>query len=192
MIADADGRILQINSAFAALLPPRVKRPASLAELRDLLTGPDTAMAALTDLVRNQRAWRGEVQLERPGGDPIPLLVRADPVAVSRDRSLGFVLLFTDLTERKAADTARKRFQETVIEDRRPMSGQLDTKADLVFRNLLSTIVENAQLAALEIADGVDPAHMPEMLEAIRESVARTARMLGYLVWHTSRGERDS
>ena len=51
------------------------------------------------------------------------------------------------------------------------MTGRLDSKADLVFRNLLSTMVENAQLAALEIADGVDPAQMPEMLEAIRMSV---------------------
>ncbi len=59
------------------------------------------------------------------------------------------------------------------MKQRRPMSGLLDSKADLMFRNLLSTIVENAQLAALEIADGVDPADMPEMLETVRASVAR-------------------
>ena len=53
------------------------------------------------------------------------------------------------------------------------------------------SIVENAQLAALEIADGVDPAEMPEMLEAIRVSVTRTAEMLGYLIWHASRGQKD-
>ena len=34
VIADADGQILQINSAFAALLPPRSKRPSSLSDLR--------------------------------------------------------------------------------------------------------------------------------------------------------------
>ena len=71
------------------------------------------------------------------------------------------------------------------------MAGMLDSKADLVFRNLLSTVVENAHLAALEIADGVDPSRMPEMLEAVRASVTRTAEMLGYLVWHATRGERD-
>jgi len=191
VITDSDGHILQINTAFDALLPPHSRRPTSLAELRTLFSGPEDSIRALVDLTRDRRAWRGEVQMIRQGNEVIPLLVRADPVVVSRDRALGFVLLFTDLTERKAAETARRRFQESVIEDRRPMSGQLDTKADLVFRNLLSTIVENAQLAALEIADGVDPAHMPEMLESIRESVARTARMLGYLVWHTSRGEKD-
>jgi hypothetical protein len=52
-------------------------------------------------------------------------------------------------------------------------------------------MVENAQLAAMEIADCVDPAQMPDMLEAIRVSVNRTAEMLGYLIWHASRGEKD-
>ena len=72
-----------------------------------------------------------------------------DPVFAPHDRWLGFVLMFTDLTERKTAETARKRFQQGVLEQHRPMSGRLDSKADLVFRNLLSTMVENAQLAAL-------------------------------------------
>ena len=191
VIADADGHILQINSAFAALLPPRSKRPSSLSELRSLFAGPDDAKRELRDLAKTRRAWRGEVRLEGPDGAVIPLLVRADPVFARQNRALGFVLMFTDLTERKAADIARRRFQEAVIEERRPMSGLLDSKADLTFRNLLSTIVENAQLAALEIADGVDPADMPGRLETVRASVARTSEMLGYLLWHASRGEKD-
>jgi PAS domain S-box-containing protein len=191
VIADADGQILQINSAFAALLPPRAKRPSSLSDLRSLFSGPDDAKRELRDLNKTRRTWRGEVRLDRPDGSVTSLLVRADPVFASQNRPLGFVLIFTDLTERKAAEIARRRFQESVIEERRPMSGLLDSKADLIFRGVLSTIVENAQLAALEIADGVDPADMPERLETVRESVARTAEMLGYLVWHASRGEKD-
>jgi hypothetical protein len=97
------------------------------------------------------------------------------------------VLLFTDLTERKAAEAARRGFQEGVMEQRPSMSGQLDTRSDLLFRNILSTIVENAQLAALEIAERIDPARMPQMLEALRASVARTAEVLRYLLWHATR-----
>ena len=122
-----------------------------------------------------------------------PLLVRADPVFTSLDRSVGFVMLFTDLTERKAAEASRRGFQESVIEQRPAMSGSLDSSADLMFRNILSTIVENAQLAALEIADRVDPARMPQMLEALRASVSRTAEVLRQLVWHaTSRAKGTS
>jgi light-regulated signal transduction histidine kinase (bacteriophytochrome) len=191
VIADPNGRITGINAAFGALLPWLAVRPATIAELLRLLTGPDEAKRALRDAVKNRRAWRGEVQVGGAGNDVTPLLVRADPVFAPQDRPLGFVLMFTDLTERKAAETARHRFQEAVIEQRRPMSGMLDSKADLVFRNLLSTVVENAQLAALEIADGVDPSRMPGMLDAVRASVTRTAEMLGYLVWHAVRGDHD-
>jgi len=90
-------------------------------------------------------------------------------------------------TERKAAEAARRSFQKGVIEQRPTMSSRLDSKTDLQFRNLLSTIVENAQLAALEIADRVDPARMPQMLEGLRASVARTAEVLRYLLWHAAR-----
>jgi chemotaxis family two-component system sensor kinase Cph1 len=191
IITDPDGIILQINSAFDALLPLHTKRPSSIADMLNLFVGPPDAIGALRGLVKGRNGWRGEICLEGRGETPMPLLVRADPVFAPQARMLGFVLMFTDLTERKAADVARKRFQEGVIEQRRPMMGRLDSRADLAFRNLLSTMVENAQLAALEIADGVDPAQMPEMLEAIRASVARTAEMLGHLIWHASRGERD-
>lgn len=191
VIADAAGHILQINSAFGALLPPRSKRPASLSDLRWLFAGPDDAKRALLDLVKTRRAWRGEVRLEGPDGEVTPLLLRADPVFAQKNRALGFVLMFTDLTQRKAAESARRGFQEAVIQQRRPMSGLLDSGADLIYSELLSTIVENAQLAALEIADGVDPADMPERLETVRASVARTSEVLGYLVWHASRGEKD-
>ena len=188
---DPDGIILQINAAFDALLPPRTKRLSAFTELLNCFAGPEDAILALSELVKTCRGWRGEVTLEGRGGRKMPLLVRADPVFAPHARMLGFVLMFTDLTERKAAESARKRFQEGVIEQHRPVMGRLDSKADLVFRNLLSTMVENAQLAALEIADGVDPAHMPEMLETIRMSVTRTAEMLGYLIWHASRDDKD-
>jgi hypothetical protein len=66
-------------------------------------------------------------------------------------------------------------------------SGRLDSKSDLRFRSLHAAIVENAQLAALEIADRVDPARMPQLLEALRASVARTAEVLRGLLWHAAR-----
>ncbi|WP_428541850.1 GAF domain-containing protein [Rhodopila sp.] len=183
VIADPDGIILQINSAFDALLPPHAKRPSSVSDLLTLFATPEEA---LQEAVKNRRGWRGEVELEGRFDTPMPFLVRADPVFAPQARLLGFTLMFTDLTERKAAESARRRFQEGVIQQPRPVIGRLDSKSDLVFRNLLSTVLENAQLAALEIADSVDPAQMPNMLEAIRQSVTRTAEMLGYLIWHSS------
>ncbi len=187
IIADAGGRILELNAAVAALLPEQARQPRTLAELLPVFENRDEVARHLAELIADRRAWRGEVLLSGAGNAPIPLLVRADPVFTSLERTLGFVLLFTDLTERKAAEAARRNFQNGVLQQRPVMAGKLDSKADLLFRNVLSTIVENAQLAALEIADRVDPARMPQMLEALRASVARTADVLRYLVWHASR-----
>ena len=50
--------------------------------------------------------------------------------------------------------------------------------------NLLATVVENAQLAALEITDGVDVARIPAMLDSVRASAARTAAVLEHLIRH--------
>jgi light-regulated signal transduction histidine kinase (bacteriophytochrome) len=191
VVADRQGRILKINSAFMALLPPLTAPPEQVSDLLPLFTEPAEVNHRLSELLEQRRPWRGEVGIIGRHQTPTPLLVRADPVFTGPDRTLGFVLLCTDLTERREAEAARRRFQEGVIEQRRPISGQLDPTADLVFRNHISAIVENAQLAALEIADRVDPAQMPEMLEAVRASVARTAEVLRYLVWHASGAEGD-
>jgi chemotaxis family two-component system sensor kinase Cph1 len=192
IIANTAGDILKMNAAFVALLPELATPPARISDLLLLLADPEEARRRLDDLLEYRRAWRGEVSIAGCDGAMTPLLVRADPVFTSPKRMLGFVLLFTDLAERKAAEAARRSFQEGVIEQRVPMSGQLDSKADLVFRDLFTKIVENAQLAALEITDRVDPARMPEMLGAVRASVARTAEVLRYLVWHATRWAKEA
>lgn len=187
VIAGTDGIVLEMNAAFVALLPDAARRPGCIADLLPVFSDPDEVERRLADLLEHRRPWRGEVLMSGPGNRSTPLLVRADPVFTSLDRTLGFVLLFTDLTERKAAEAARRSFQKGVMEHRPETAGRLDSKANLQFRAILSAITENAQLAALEIADRVDPAHMPQMLESLRASVARTAEVLRYLLWHAPR-----
>ena len=51
----------------------------------------------------------------------------------------------------------------------------------------MSSVVENAQLAALEITDRANVESMPELLESLRASVARTAEVLEHLIWHARR-----
>jgi len=192
IVADSDGNILLANDAFRRLLAPGRPPPQLLDALLDMLVDPGEIGRRLPELLRHRRPWRGEVQLDRGEAEPRPLLVRADPVFSSPDRVLGFVLLFTDLTERKAADAARRRFQEGIIEGHRTMNGRLDSKADLMFQNVLASLVENAQLAALEITDGVDMVRLPEMLESVQASVRRAAKVLGHLIWHASRSGKSS
>jgi light-regulated signal transduction histidine kinase (bacteriophytochrome) len=188
IIADVEGRILLLNEAFEQQL--RASHP-HLPHLRDLgsyFSAPAEFRANLDYLLGNKRSWRGEVQIDSKGAPPRSLMVRADPVTGPNDRVLGFVLIFSDLSDRKAAETARARFQEDIEGGRRP-SLRLDSSASVLFQELAASAVENAQLAALEVTHGAEISRMPEMLDSIRSSTRRTLDILEHLVWHTSRSD---
>lgn len=188
LVAAADGRVLLANAKLHALLGN-----APLAHLGDLpgrFADTNEVRTRLDELLANKRAWRGEVTVPRRDGAPRPAMVRADPVFAGPDHLLGFVLLFTDLTERKAAQSARRRFQEGIVEGHRIGKGPLDSKEEVVFQGLLASVVENAQLAALEIADRADLARMPDLLESVRGSVRRAAELLRHLIGIAARARR--
>ena len=191
IIGDAEGRVILVNAAFRRLLAEQHAELRRIGDLAPCCTEPDECRRRLQDLLSSQRNWRGEIGLLGTGGERRPMLVRADPVFSSPDRVLGFVLLFTDLSERKAGEAARRRFQDDIVGNHRMASGPLETHPDLMFQTLLATIVENAQLAALEITDGVDVARMPDLLESIRASVDRAATVLQHLIRHAARARAD-
>jgi PAS domain S-box-containing protein len=191
VIADTGGKILLMNEAFRSLLPADHLAIEHLHELAPSFDMPEEFLRNVRDLLGSHRPWRGEVSLRAAGSNrERPLLVRGDSVQPARERFLGYVLLFTDITDRKAAEAARSRFQEGIIESHRINSVRLDSKADLVYQNLLSSVVENAQLAALEITYGVETGRIAEMLESVRNSTLRTAEVLEHLIWHSSRTSR--
>ena len=95
-------------------------------------------------------------------------------------------MVVADMSERKAADAARRRFQERILDSNRLAPAALATKADLLYQNLLSPIMANAQLAAMEITDGVDVGRMPELLDSVRSSVDRAADLLHHLIRHAA------
>jgi len=182
VVADALGRVLLVNDGFRCLFDDPAPVPETLADLPALFADPMVAQRMLRDLTEHHATWRGEAAL----GGSRPVQVRADPVFSSPGRVTGFVLLFTDLKEQKAAEAARQRFQERIFEGGRAASTQLDAKGDVLFQALLSHVVENAQLAALEITDGGETARMPAMLDSVRASVVRTRRVLEHLIWHST------
>nr|WP_139202615.1 GAF domain-containing protein [Rhodopseudomonas pseudopalustris] len=191
VIADIEGKILLVNEAFTALLPKECTPIRRLDDLASAFLEPYDFMRSVGELINHQRGWRGELLLRGPGNAVRPMMVRADPVMPARDRALGFVLIFTDNADRRAADAARGRFQEGVIKSTRVSSLRLDSKSDLVHQNLLSALVENAQLAALEITYGVETGRIADMLEGVRNSTLRTAEVLEHLMLHASRTAVD-
>ena len=192
VICDARGAIALANEAFDRLLPAlRGARPRRVEELAPFFANPSEIRRRLHDLLENCQSWSGEVRLADDEQAGRPMLVRADPVFSSPDRVLGFVVLFNDLGERKAADAARKRFHDVIGESHRTRAGWLDRNADIAFQGILASLVENAQLAALEIAEGVEASRMPAMLESVRASVARTTEVLEMLARHLAEAKPD-
>jgi light-regulated signal transduction histidine kinase (bacteriophytochrome) len=191
LIADTEGRVRLMNGAFRALLPSSYPQVAHLDDLASLFVDPLEFLRNVGELIKHRRSWRGELLLRGGGNEAQPLMLRADPVMPSQDRTLGFVLIFNDNTDRRAADAARSRFQEGIIKSARGGGVRLDSKSDLVHENLLSSLVENAQLAALEITYGVETGRIAELLEGVRHSMLRTAEVLDHLVQHAARTAGD-
>ncbi len=186
IIADGNGRILLTNESFQGLLKASHPHIEHIDNLLRFVTEPASVREVFRSLLEDGRAWRGEIGLENEQGEVKPYRVRADPVFSAPDNLLGVVLLFTDLTERKAAEAARQRFQEDIVAHHRLADLRLDSKADLLYRNLFSSVVGNAQLAALEIADSTDLSRVPGHLKSVRASVERTAELLEHMISHSS------
>jgi light-regulated signal transduction histidine kinase (bacteriophytochrome) len=183
IVADKDGTLLLCNEALHRMLPAGHPQLRHIEDIAGILSDHAAVTRRLRDLLASRRTWRGEVVVADGAPAPRTLLVRADPVFSAPGHVLGFVLMFNDISERKAADQARRQFQESVI-TRRPVVPGLDATTDVKLQKLLSRVVENAQLAALEITDGTQPAGMPALLASIQASVARTATVLARLLWH--------
>ena len=187
VILDPEGRILLTNDAFGQLLQWVQPPPRSLDDLMPCFADTGDVRRHIRGMLEHWRSWRGEVSLKTAPDVVRPLALRADPVLASSERVLGFVLLFTDLGDQRAAESARRRFQEGIVERHWVTAVRMDSKADLIYRDLLSSVVDNAQLAALEITDGVDPGHMPDMLQSVQSATSRSAELLAHLVWHATR-----
>jgi len=184
--ADADGEIIFSNKSFQHFVGAG-RQTRNVREMLRLFRSPPDAEERLRSMMDDRRSWRGEVVLARADGSDAPMLLRADPVVAAPDRTLGYVFIFADLTERKAADRARRHFQDGLMERYSVKHGRLDTEAELVYRRLMSSIVENAQVAALEIAESEQVTDIPSMLDSVGDSVSRSAEVLETLVTHAMR-----
>ena len=116
VIADANGRLLLNNEAFERIMRPGHPHLTRIDDLPQFFADPVDFRANIWRMLKDGRAWRGEVSLQMDSGATKVLMVRADPVFSTPERVLGFVLLFTDVTERKSVETARRRFQEGLVE----------------------------------------------------------------------------
>ncbi len=190
MIADTSGRVILTNQAFDQRI--RGEEPIDALDDLPMLFAPDDVIVQGLGTARGRRtSWRGEIRAKNGVPEGRSFLLRIDPVSSTPESVMGFVLLFSDLTEQKAAETARQRFQEDVIARHRMPALPLDSNADLLYRNILASVIGNAQLAALEITESIDVMRISDLLESISLSVTRTAGLLEHLIAHAAKSDLE-
>ena len=190
VVADATQRIILLNRAFAGLLPSG-QRPTRLADLLPLLDQQPEARAGVLGALEDHHPWRGEVRLRVPSGETRPFLLRLDPVVSGQDIHLGYVLIGNDLSDLRAAEVARRQFQDSLSAEARLLLVPADLEGDRLFPELLTGILGNAQLAAREVRNTLEVGQVPAILCNLHASVARTTELLEHLMWYEASGGAD-
>jgi PAS domain S-box-containing protein len=179
LVADADGRILFPSPALAGILPAGRRHPANFDELAALFDDQAAVRDVLSSLREGRVAWRGEWRMSAGGG--VALGVRADVVPGPDETVLGFILMFTDLTDAKRTEAARRHLEQSLT-----MTGQAD--AQLTTREtrglpdeVMGAILANASVAAMELTDTTASIPVATLIEELEASATRAAAVYARL-----------
>jgi two-component system, chemotaxis family, sensor kinase Cph1 len=169
LVCDADGGVIFSNDAMRALMP----RPIAAGQaLSTLFAQPGEIDAALARLRESPQPWRRELDLATD--PPVPVAVRAEVVTGRLGRPLGHVVVLNDLRETRRADAARVHLEEAL---RLAARGTLREADDVV-----SAILTNASLAAMDIADARGGPPVAPLLEEVEAAARRAAALYAQIL----------
>ena len=180
VIIDAVGNVLFANDAFGSMRGASDESP--MGSVAGLFTQPALVGKVLLALGQERQPWRGELALVIPGKQPLPVAVRAEVVPARDGSVLGFFMIIVDLTDSQRATEARRHLErslsQTVDEDSKvlgdPRSAGFPAQGDV-----MSAILANASLAAMDIADGGSAPSVAPLLEELEASTRRAAQLYG-------------
>jgi PAS domain-containing protein len=178
LIADARGRQVTCNEAFALLTGCQGGAELSLAEAIRCFEQPERMQQLLDHLQPGQPPWRGEMSLARPGKPGLPVSVRAEQVAARDGTPLGTIITLFDLSDTKRAAAARRHLEDAIrvashAQALLQVAGEAPTGTDQV----ISGILTNASLAAMDIADGAVGTPVARLLEELEASTQRATAL---------------
>jgi len=177
-IADGGGQLLFANPAFAALLGCTADSLATLDALATAFTDPALLRAGLDSVRSLHQAWRGELHLAcaADADAALPVGLRIELVPGRDGQVLGYILVLSDLSDSHRADAARRH-----LEDALHQAGRRDTAPDGQggpagpADQVISAILTNASLAAMDIAEGSGGPGVAPLLEEVEASACRAA-----------------
>ncbi len=177
-IADGNAQMLFPTPAFGAL-GGHGASPATLDALAATFSQPQALQAGLESVRQLHQAWRGELTLAAAGGaQGLPVGMRIEMVPGRDGQVLGYILVLVDLSDGRRADAARAHLEDVLAQaGRSGRSGGHGSgnSADLV----ISAILSNASLAAMDIADSNAGPGVAPLLREVEASAKRAAALYG-------------
>jgi PAS domain S-box-containing protein len=175
VVVDGRQRALFANEAFVRLTGCRGTTLRGLDDVAALFTEPAAARLVFDSLAGDGQPWRGEFVLA--GERATPLAVRAEVVPSRDGATLGFILMFDDLTESKRAMRAREHLEASLASAAPSLAafGSGTRDGD----ELVSAILASASLAAMDIADGNLAPSVTPMLEELEAATRRATALYG-------------
>lgn len=179
LIADASGRVLFSNPAFATLVGDAVQGLRSLDDFAGLFVLPQQMHKAMDELRTLGQPWRGEPSLASDGhGNPVPVALRAEAVQGRDGTVLGYMLLLADRRETLRAAAAREHLERSLSIAAGGLGNELaDVRDPRGADPLMQAIVTHASLAAMDIADASGGPPVAPQIEELEESTRRAARL---------------
>ena len=166
LIADAQGRVLFANDALLGL---RGQPVVVGDDLPSLFSRPESVRTALAQLRVTPHGWRQELELCGADGNALPVAVHAELVTGRDGVLLGYVLTLADLRDSRRADSAREHLEGEL--QKAAQRGL--TEADEV----ISAILTNASLAAMDIADARGGPPVAPLLTELEASTRRATAL---------------
>jgi two-component system sensor histidine kinase AtoS len=160
--------VLWANPAAANLLGYQPGELDGLA-VKDVLVGPDDAMASLLDALGHQRpSERARLTIHRRDGYAIPIRLRAIPSDASEDMRL--IVTLTDQSERKAIEDQSEQLAQ------RALLGEVAAIFAHQVRNPINNISTGVQLVSSRL--GKDHP-LYESLDRVRKECVRLDQLMG-------------
>jgi chemotaxis family two-component system sensor kinase Cph1 len=166
LIADAAGRLIFANDALVALHGAAVEPGVAAAGL--FVLAP-LVQQAFEQLRNAPHGWRRELDLRMADGSALPVAMHAELVTGRDGTALGFILTLTDLRESRRADSARLHLETSL----RLAAQNGLREADEV----ISAILTNASLAAMDIADARGGPPVAPLLQELEASTQRATAL---------------
>jgi two-component system, chemotaxis family, sensor kinase Cph1 len=174
VILDPRGTVLFANDVFRDLAR-RTPPPAS--HVADLFVEPEGVRQLLRSLSSERQSWRGECELLQDDGLALPVAVRAEVVPARNGSVMGFFLIVDDLTEVNQTAAARRRLEEALVVEQASLATVEHQNGAAPPDRLMSAILANASLAAMDIADaGTTPSAVP-LLRELEASAHRASAL---------------